>query len=265
VSTGRDILLVNWNDRTNPWAGGAEIHLHETFARIAARGHRVTLLCSGYRGAPAEDALDGMRIVRAGDRYTFNFVLPRVMARRFRGERFDVVVEALNKVPLCTPLFARAPVLGIGHHLFGTTIFREVPPPLSLYVYLSELAVPWVYRRVTMEVISESTRRDFVQRGLAPDRVRVVYVGMDADEYSPGPPGAKTAAPTFLALGRIRKYKRLDLVVDAVAQLARAGHPELRLVVAGSGNWLEPLRAHVRQTGAEGCVTFAGRVSEGRK
>ena len=103
----RNILLVNWNDRTNPWAGGAEIHLHETFSRIAARGHRVTLLCSGYGGAPAEDALDGMRVVRAGDRYTFNFVLPRVLARRFRGERFDVVVEALNKVPLCTPLFAR--------------------------------------------------------------------------------------------------------------------------------------------------------------
>jgi glycosyltransferase involved in cell wall biosynthesis len=255
---------VNWNDRTNPWAGGAEIHLHETFARIAARGNHVTLLCSGYGGAPAEDELDGMRVVRAGSRYTFNFVLPRVLARRFRGERFDVVVEALNKIPLCTPLFARAPVLGIGHHLFGTTIFREVPPPLSLYVYLSELAVPWVYRRVNMEVISESTRLDFVERGLAPERIRVVYVGIDPAEYSPGT-GAKTPAPTFLALGRIRRYKRLDLVVDAVAQLAREGHPDLRLVVAGSGNWLEPLRAHVRQTGAEGCVTFAGRVTEEEK
>lgn len=265
MSPRRDILLVNWNDRTNPWAGGAEIHLHDIFGRLAARGHRVTLLCSGYEGAPAEDTLDGMRIVRVGGRYTFNFVLPRVMARRFRGERFDVVVEALNKIPLCTPLFARAPVLGIGHHLFGTTIFREVPPPLSLYVYLSELAVPWVYRRVTMEVISQSTREDFVLRGLAPERIRVVYVGMDAEEYSPGEPGVKTPTPTFLALGRIRKYKRLDLVVDAVAQLARNGHPEIRLVVAGSGNWLEPLKAHVRQTGAEPWVTFAGRVTEEEK
>lgn len=262
MSPKRDILLVNWNDRTNPWAGGAEIHLHEMFGRLAARGHRVTLLCSAYPGASAEDTLDGMRVVRVGGRYTFNFVLPRVLARRFRHEHFDVVVEALNKIPVCTPLFARAPVLGIGHHLFGSTIFREVPPPLSLYVYLSELAVPWVYRRVTMEVISRSTREDFVQRGLAPDRIRVVYVGMDPAEYSPGPEGVKTDTPTFLALGRIRKYKRLDLVVDAVAQLARDGHPDLRLVVAGSGNWLEPLKAHVRQTGAEGFVEFAGRVSE---
>ena len=83
-------------------------------------------------------------------------------------------------MPLCTPLYARSPVVGVGHHLFGATIFREVPPPVSLYVFLSELFVPWVYRRVPMEVISESTRTDFERRGLSPDRVHVVYVGLDA-------------------------------------------------------------------------------------
>jgi len=262
VNARRDILLVNWNDRTNPWAGGAEIHLHEMFGRLAARGHRVTLLCSGYPGAAPEETLDGMRVVRVGGRYTFNFVLPAVLARRFRGH--DVVVEALNKIPLCTPLFAGMPVLGIGHHLFGATIFREVPPPLSLYVYLSELAVPWVYRRVHMEVISRSTREDFVLRGLAPERIRVVYVGLDREQYSPGS-GEKEAKPTLLALGRIRKYKGLELVVDAVAGLARSRHPELRLVIAGTGNHLEALKEHVRRTGAEELVRFTGRVSEEEK
>jgi glycosyltransferase involved in cell wall biosynthesis len=265
VSAKRDILLVNWNDRTNPWAGGAEIHLHETFGRLARRGHRVTLLCSAYGDAPTEETLDGMEVVRVGGRYTFNFVLPAVLARRYRHRRFDVVVEALNKIPLCTPLFARAPVLGIGHHLFGATIFREVPPPLSLYVYASELAVPWVYRRVTMEVISQSTGHDFVVRGLSPDRIRVVYVGIDPEQYSAGSEEEKEEAPTLLALGRVRKYKGLDLVVDAVAQLARSSHPEVRLVIAGTGNYLDALKEHVRRTGADGCVRFAGRVTEEEK
>lgn len=260
MTARRNILLVNWNDRTNPFAGGAEIHLHDIFGRLAQRGHRVTLLCSGYPGAAAEEELDGMRVVRVGGRYTFNFVLPGVL-RKWRGEKIDVVVEALNKIPLCTPLFARAPVLGVGHHLFGGTIFKEVPPPLSFYVFLSELAVPWVYRRVNMEVISRSTREDFVDRGLDPDRIRVVYVGIDPGQYvQNGAP--KTAAPTFLALGRVRKYKGLDLVVDAVAKLARSGYPDLRLVVAGSGNYLDALKAHAKETGADEHVTFLGRVSE---
>ena len=34
------------------------------------------------------------------------------------------------------------------------------------------------------------------------------------------------------------------------------------LVVAGSGNYLDALKAHVKQTGAEEHVTFLGRVSE---
>jgi len=44
------LLLVNWQDRDNPQAGGAEIHLHEIFGRLAARGHEVTLLCGGWPG-----------------------------------------------------------------------------------------------------------------------------------------------------------------------------------------------------------------------
>ena len=32
------ILLVNWNDRENPHAGGAETHLHEIFGRLAQSG-----------------------------------------------------------------------------------------------------------------------------------------------------------------------------------------------------------------------------------
>ena len=43
------ILLVNWNDRENPWAGGAEIHLHEIFGRLARRGHDIDLIASGDR------------------------------------------------------------------------------------------------------------------------------------------------------------------------------------------------------------------------
>ena len=259
----RSILLVNWNDRTNPHAGGAEIHLHEMFARLVERGHRVTLLCSGYPGAPREETLDGISVRRVGGRYTFNFVLPFEL--RALREKYDVVVEALNKLPLCTPLYARAPVVGVGHHLFGATIFREVPPPVSLYVFLSELFVPWVYRRVPMEVISESTRTDFESRGLSPDRVHVVYVGLDAQRYRPSADDPKEPRPTLLALGRIRRYKRLDLVIDAVVELSRRSHPDLVLLVAGSGNYLRSLERHAKRRGAGDSVRFIGRVSEEEK
>ena len=259
------ILLVNWNDRTNPYGGGAEIHLHETFGRLAARGHEVTLLCSGFDGAKPAESLDGLHIIRVGGRYSFHLVAPREIRRRIRRRSCDIIVEALNKIPVGTPWLGRVPVLGIGHHLFGPTIFREVPPPFSLYIFACELGVPWMYRDVPMAVISESTREDFIERGLAPDRIRIVYVGVDHDAYRPDPAVPREEKPALLALGRIRRYKRLDLVLDAVAQLAREKHPDLTLTIAGSGNYLEPLRAHARRTNAERFVRFLGRVSEEQK
>src|SRR3954467_11061497 len=57
------ILVINWQDWTNPLSGGAETHLHETFKRVAAMGHEVTLFCSRFEGAPAEEVIDGIRIV----------------------------------------------------------------------------------------------------------------------------------------------------------------------------------------------------------
>ena len=66
-----NILLVNWQDRANPHAGGAEIHLFEIFGRLAAAGHRLRLICSGWTGAPRMTKIDGIDIERVGGRDSF--------------------------------------------------------------------------------------------------------------------------------------------------------------------------------------------------
>ncbi len=93
------ILVVNWQDRLNPEAGGAEVHLHQIFGRLVARGHDVSLLVSGWESARGEEIVDGMRVVRTGTRYTF----PLHVRRGYRsvvaaGGVFDVVVEDINKL-----------------------------------------------------------------------------------------------------------------------------------------------------------------------
>ena len=66
-----NILIVNWQDRENPMAGGAEIHLHEIFGRLASRGHRVRLICSGWKGGASQAVVDGIEVRRFGDRTSF--------------------------------------------------------------------------------------------------------------------------------------------------------------------------------------------------
>ena len=69
------LLVVNWNDRENPHAGGAEIHLHEIFGRLARDGggsrHAIDLVTSGWPGCAPAAELDGMRVRRVGGRHSF--------------------------------------------------------------------------------------------------------------------------------------------------------------------------------------------------
>ncbi|HXE60946.1 MAG TPA: glycosyltransferase family 4 protein, partial [Gemmatimonadaceae bacterium] len=94
------LLLVNWQDRENPQAGGAETHLHEIFGRLAARGHEVTLLCSGWTGCAPRTTLDGIQVHRVGTRYTFQFMARRYYTKHLAKAGHDVLVEDINKIPL---------------------------------------------------------------------------------------------------------------------------------------------------------------------
>ena len=256
--------MVNWQDRGNPRAGGAEVHLHEIFGRLAARGHEVHLLASGWRGAPRDAVLDGVQVHRVGSRYGFA-AAGRPAFRRWAARLApDVVVEDVNKVPLNLPMVWRGPFALLVPHLFGTTAFRELPAPVAALVWAAERPMARVYRRAWVHAISASTRDDLVARGFAADRVRVIYPGVDTARFTPDPGVARAAAPTFLYVGRLKRYKQVDVAIRALA-LVRRERPDARLLIAGTGEDAARLARIAAQTGTTDAVQFLGFVSEERK
>ncbi len=258
------ILVVNWLDRLNPQAGGAETHLHQIFGRLAAWGHQVTLLCSGFPGAPRRERLDGMEIHRVGGRMTFGMHVPWYVKRAPELPRFDVIVEDLNKVPVFMPLWTRLPVVLLVHHLFGRTAFQEASFPMALATWLLERPLPLVFRNVPAMVVSESTAQDLRRRGLACKEVAVVHNGVDLESLSPDPGAGEFSEPTILYLGRLKRYKRVDLILHAVARLREEGTP-VRLLVAGKGDYEGELRRLHARLGLGDSVEFLGYVSEEEK
>ena len=258
------ILAVNWLDRENPQAGGAEVHFFEIFRRLVTRGHEVTLVASGWRGAAPRSTLDGIDVRRCAGRHTFAVVARRRVRNLLRHETYDVVVEDINKLPLFLPTLTARPVYVIVPHLFGTTAFREASWPIASVVWLSERPIPRVYRRSAFHAISESTRDDLIDRGVPAQAVRVIYPGVDASEYTPDPTGARRPVPTFAYVGRLKRYKGLDLALEAVA-LARRQAPTIRLEIAGSGDDRPRLERIVQQLELGDCVRFLGFISEDEK
>src|SRR5690606_7570700 len=88
--------------------------------------------------------------------------------------------------------------------------------------------------------------------------------GVDLDFYSPDPAATRFDEPTILYLGRLKRYKRVDLILRAVARL-RGDGMNVRLVVGGRGDAQPDLERLARELQLGDAVEFAGFVSEERK
>lgn len=254
--------MVNWQDRENPLGGGAELHLHEIFERLAARGHEITLLCGGWPNCPPRATLGGIEVHRVGTRQTFALKVYAYWRRELSVRPFDILFEDVNKAPLYTPLWrARARSVVCVPHLFGGTAFQELPWPLATAVWLSERPLPRVYRDTPFQAISESTADDLAARGIPRDHVRVIYPGVSHDHYTPDA-ASRAERPTFAYVGRLKKYKGVDLLIRAFAQLADT---DATLEIAGSGDYRPRLEQLVHSLDLGGRVRFLGFISEAEK
>ena len=255
------LLLVNWQDRENPLAGGAEIHLHEIFGRLAARGHDVTLLCGGWPGAAPRARLDGIDVIRVGTRHTFPFLARRYFREHLATAGFDLLVEDVNKIPLGTPRWGGPRPVALVPHLFGGTAFQELAPPLAAAVWLAERPLGRVYRNVPFEAISASTAADLADRGIPRGNVEVIYPGIDTIHYTPRLE-LRAATPLFAYLGRLKRYKGVHHVIRAFATM---GHPSATLEIAGAGDYRASLERLAASLDLGQRVRFLGRVSEQEK
>lgn len=254
------ILILNWQDRTHPQAGGAEVHLHEIFGRIAAMGHRVTLFCCRYDGAAGRETIDGIDVIRQGSRQTFNYVVPRWYKANIDVLQPDIVIDDINKIPFFAPRFVHRPLLAIIHHFFGSTIFQEAGRLQGAYVKYFEDKIGKVYASTPICTVSESTRRECIERGLDASHVRVIHNAIDQHAF-PMRVGVKEADPTIAYFGRLKKYKSVDHLIRAFAVL-RSRLPKARLHILGTGDHRPALEALARELGVADAVTFFGYVSE---
>ncbi len=256
------ILALNWRDPKNPETGGAEIHLHEILKRTAAGGHTVTQISQAVAGLPHEEMIDGVRILRHGKRNTFNFTLKKFALSLDIASSFDLVIEDLCKIPFYSPRWSPVPVLTIVPHLFGTTAYREVALPLALYVNFMESFIPRVYGRCPFVAISDSTKNDLIRRGIPAENISVIPCGIDTDFYNPGEPDPEQG--TFLYVGRLKKYKGVQIILAALAVLRDTGK-NYRLAVLGSGDYENELKKTALRLGLDRVVTFEGFVPQERK
>ncbi len=253
------ILVINWQDWTNPYAGGAEVYIREIFSRLADK-HEITLLCSGFKGSKREEILDNINIVRRANRLDFNFWVYRNLASFVRHYKFDVVIDDLNKIPFYSPHILKGSVktLALMMHLFKEAIFKETNPLFASYVYISERLIGALYKHTLFGVLSPVGKLELSKIGIPPENIYIIPPGVDEEKFRPV---EKTNKKYLLYTGRLKRYKSVDHILHALAILNKRDR-RYELEIVGRGDDETRLKEIVKALKLEKQVHFAGFVDE---
>jgi glycosyltransferase involved in cell wall biosynthesis len=259
-----NILLINWRDMKHPQAGGAEVHYHEIFRRLVAKGHTVVLLTTRFPGSASRDVQDGIVIYRWGNTFLFNWQTPFLIPFLLRKHRIDCIIDDVNKIPFFTPkFFPRMPAGVFFHHLFGTTIFEVTARPMARYILFLENRIAGAYRDTPCCTVSKSTFAELLARGFSPGNITIIENSVDIERLMRDR-GGKKEENLLLYVGRLKRYKNLDIVMEAMARL-NGENRRLRFVICGAGDDEAHLRECAQKNGVERQVLFVGHSSEEEK
>jgi glycosyltransferase involved in cell wall biosynthesis len=268
------ICLVSQEYPPDTALGGIGTQTQLKARELARRGHDVHVLSAATEpgGQLESEQRDGAlvhRIPEPDDLMTdqgywlgYSFALLRTLRELETERRFDLIdfpdyggegfCYLADREPSCW-----SPVVV---HLHGSLAMfaRHVGwPELESRFYrvggfMEELAI----READCLLASSEAIAEFAGEHYAvdPDQIEIVSGGVDSALFSAGP--EPEGPPTVLFVGNIQLNKGIATIADAVLEL-RSSHPDLRLVVAGSGD--HELQAELEVRGA-GIVEFLGFV-----
>jgi glycosyltransferase involved in cell wall biosynthesis/O-antigen/teichoic acid export membrane protein len=251
------ILVLTDRDWTHPQGGGTGTNLFGQVSRWLDWGHRVSIVACSYEGAQPCERIGELTIHRVGGRST---VFPVAIWRQWRGlvPDADVVLEVVNGITFLTPLWLRTPRVTLIHHIHQRH-YREEMGRFGAVAgfFLERLPLSLLYRGSRFLTISNASADEMAAHGLPRERIEVGYIGVEADVFSPG---ERAERPTLLFLGRLKGYKRVEVLLEVVERL-----PEVFLEIAGDGDHRPEIEREIRERGIGDRVRLHGAVSEERK
>jgi len=248
------IAILNWKDTEHPQAGGAELYAYRQAMFWIEQGHTISWICARAPGQTATATIDGIGVYRVGRRFTVYWRVPSAF-RKLKD--VDVILDVENGIPFFSPLFTRCPKVLVIHHIHRDVWHKELPwLPAEIGRFLELKLMPRAYRRVPVVTVSESSRES-TARIMPRNTISIVHNGVN-DRLKPG---AKSEVPEIVFLGRLKRYKSVDVLLEAMAKLR---DEKVTLGIVGTGDDELFLRERCETLQLEN-VTFWGHADEARK
>jgi glycosyltransferase involved in cell wall biosynthesis len=256
-SNGLHILVLVDRDWHHPQAGGTGTNLWWQVSHWLEWGHRVTVVACAHENGGRIERHGGLTVHRIGTRMT---LFPRAIAAVSRGlvPDADVVLEVINGITFLTPLWLRGPRVAFVHHIHRGHYVEELGwPGLPAALALETAPLAALYRRTPFLTVSHASAAEIAAHGIPVEQIEVNYNGIDVDGHRPG---RRAERPRLLYLGRLKRYKRLEILLDALLEL-----PGVELDVAGDGDQRPQVEAAIAARGLADRVHLHGFVSDAHK
>lgn len=245
--------------------GGMENHIKMLAESQARRGHAVTVLATHPTSRTHIEDAHGVRVIKAG----------RLATVASTPLSLSLAAWLWRQTPDIAHLHFPYPIGEVSQLLFGRarhavmTYHSDVVRQKGLLRLYRPLL--WQVLRRMDRIIATSPNyiASSVYLSRVADRCSVVPLGIDLTRFL-APPSVKVqriratyGSPLLLFVGKLRYYKGLQYLLEAMPMLADvgSGRPP-HLLVVGSGPMETEWQGLARALGLTGRVTFLGEVSD---
>lgn len=223
-------ILENYH----PSIGGVETLFKTLVDALNARGYRTTVITTNNHGLPKVE-VDGLNTVRRykfRSRYLFTF-LALIPALR-HGKGADILHTTSYNAGLPASfagMLLRKPVIITFHEVWGRLWFH-LPyfTKISKWLHYSfeQFLLKLPFHRFV--AVSEFTANRLIKYGISPEKVDVIYNGIDYEKWKAPAMKENNDAYHFIFFGRLGISKGLDLLIEAFSKLITT-HDEARLTL----------------------------------
>jgi glycogen synthase len=278
------VLMLSW-EFPPVVVGGLGRHVHQLSTALVAAGHEVTVVTRHAPGAPLEEYVKGVRVLRAPEdpplfplstpnllawTMAFNHTLTRAALRAAETAEFDVIhahdwlvthTAVTLKEHLDLPLIATIHATEAGRHQ------GWLPGEMNKCIHSVEY---WLGHEANRVLVCSGYMRWEVSRllELATDKIEVVPNGVDPSVWQAVPRAVAEARSRYAGggplvgfAGRLVYEKGVQDLIAAMPRL-RVHHPGLRVVISGDGPYKQELQEEVRGRRLQRAVSFTGFLGE---
>ena len=277
------------NDTYPPQLNGAAVAAHRFVQGLAGRGHCVTVVAPSmtYRDEEQDEpSSPGVTVHRIKSfptrplhpefRITSWANIDAKLDRIFDRSRPDIV-HLQNHFVVGQGCLKQArkrgiPVVGTNHFMPGN-LFDYIPKPLRSVGSVVISSVTWkhwmrVYNRLDCVFAPSHACLKMLRDVGLTTQAEVVSNGLDLRRYSKAPAPESIyekydiprRIPTFLAVGRLEKDKKVDLVINATAKAS--ADAQVQTVIVGRGKDEAEFRELAARLGLGGTLVFTGYVPD---